>query len=237
MALHKAILIMILCLQLSACATKPPASDVIGREQYEHANDPLEPFNRTMFSFNQGMDKHILLPIANAYNVLLPVFVQTAISNFIVNVRAPLDLINDLLQGDMHKAAATSGRFAANTILGLGGFYDFAAAHNLPPRRQDFGITLARWGMKEGPYLVMPIIGPGSTLDYLGFAIDTTINPVNTALRNNDLAWVSWALYDLKIIGDRIKNQAAMEEIEYSSLDVYATIRNLYRQQRATLYQ
>ena len=153
------------CLLASGCATLdgPPNPD-----------DPLESFNRSMFAFNENADKYAFKPVAKGYNFVMPNFASKGVTNFFNNVDDIVVFFNELLQFKLAAAAATSARFVFNSTFGLLGFIDVASDMDLPKHNEDFGQTLAVWGVDSGPYLVLPFIGPSTIRDTAGLAVDWT---------------------------------------------------------------
>lgn len=137
-------------------------------------DDPLESFNRSMFEFNEGFDKYAFKPVAEGYNFIMPDFASKGVSNFFSNVDDIVVFFNQLLQFKFHAAAATSARFVFNTVFGLLGVIDVASDMDLPKQNEDFGQTLAVWGVDSGPYMVLPFIGPITARDTAGLAVDWT---------------------------------------------------------------
>ena len=217
----------------TGCAKRPPASDVEAVAEFERRNDPIEPLNRYVFELNRFFDYMALKPVATVYRSIVPDRVQTGVRNFLNNLRTPIILANDLLQGDLGRARITTARFITNTIAGVGGFYDYASRIGYPRHDEDFGQTLAVWGVGDGPYLVLPLIGPRPPRDLIGLAVDQVFDPLTYVLPANDAEVVGYGLLAADIIDSRARGIDAFEEIEASSLDLYATIRNLYRQRRA----
>ena len=158
-------LLFIAFLLSSGCATidGPPNPD-----------DPLESFNRSMFAFNETVDKYALKPVAKSYNFVMPHFASKGVTNFFSNVDDIVVFFNQLLQFKLAEAAATSARLVFNTTFGLLGLIDFASDMDLPKHNEDFGQTLAVWGVDSGPYLVLPLIGPMTIRDTAGLAVDWT---------------------------------------------------------------
>ncbi|MFN4283271.1 MAG: VacJ family lipoprotein [Alphaproteobacteria bacterium] len=208
-------------------AQAAPAADM------EDENDPLEGLNRGIFEFNRVVDGIIIKPAAQVYRGVLPQEAQDGIRNFLRNLRSPIILLNNLLQGDMDAAGNTIGRFLLNTTAGIGGVLDLAADRGLPYRGEDFGQTFAVWGVGEGPYLMLPVLGPSNVRDTTGLVAEWFADPVNIALDNNDLEWLIYVRAGLTGIDARARSIDTLDELERTSLDYYAAIRSLYRQQRA----
>jgi phospholipid-binding lipoprotein MlaA len=215
---------------VAGCATAPPASDAEARAAFNETNDPFEPLNRFVFEFNRGLDFWIMRPLAVAYRDVVPEFARDMVRNFLDNLRTPVVLANDLLQGDTKRAGDTVGRFLTNTILGMGGVFDIAT--NIPAHSEDFGQTLAVWGLGEGPYLVLPLFGPSPLRDTVGMGVDYVLDPINWWARNTDVDYVTYARTGANGIDLRTRNLETLDEIERSAIDFYATIRSLYRQRR-----
>lgn len=137
-------------------------------------DDPLESFNRSMFAFNETVDKYAIKPAAEGYNFIMPDFASKGVSNFFNNIDDIVVFFNQLLQFKLHDAAATSARIVFNTVFGIFGLIDVASEMDLPKMDEDFGQTLAVWGVGSGPYVVLPIIGPRTFRDTAGLAVDWT---------------------------------------------------------------
>lgn len=223
----------LIALAVVGCATAP--EDPVDREIYEEANDPARPFNEAVFEFNMAVDRGVLRPIAKAYEFILPDLVRDGVRNFLRHLRTPVILANDLLQGDLESAGTTMGRFAFNTVAGLGGIFDVAGEAGVEFKDEDFGQTLAVWGADEGPYLMLPFLGPSNVRDFSGFIVDAAFDPLRwwgynsnePIIENNGIIRAAATAID-----SRSRNYAQIEELEESSLDFYATVRSLYRQDR-----
>jgi phospholipid-binding lipoprotein MlaA len=221
---------MALVASLAACATPPPETDANARQAYIEANDPLEPMNRGIFEFNRVADRFVLKPVAIAYRDVVPPFVQDMTRNFLDNLRQPLNFANALLQGDVDRAGSAFGRFAGNTLIGLGGMFDVMT--NVPKVEEDFGQTLAVWGVPAGPYLMLPLLGPSNPRDTTGLVVEAFADPFNWYANRNDQFWFPITRAAVSAVDYRSRNIATLDEIEANSLDFYATIRSLSRQRR-----
>ncbi|MFN7056903.1 VacJ family lipoprotein [Hyphomonas sp.] len=164
---------------LGACATAPAAGGA-------DLDDPYETFNRRMFAFNAGVDRYALGPAARTYKTVTPAYGRDRITDFLRNLRSPVVLVNDILQGEVDRAATTAGRFALNTTFGVLGIWDVATPAGLERHTEDFGQTLAVWGVESGPYLILPIIGPTTPRDLLGTATDRAFDPLVWIQIDND---------------------------------------------------
>jgi phospholipid-binding lipoprotein MlaA len=215
---------------LAGCAT-PPSNDPEALEAYKEANDPLEPMNRYFFDLNFAADELLFKPLAGWYYVALPNFAQDGVRNALRNVRSPVVLANDLFQGETDRAGVTVERFLVNSTMGLGGLFDIASRIGLDYHDEDFGQTLAVAGVGEGPYLMLPLLGPSNPRDATGMVVDMLFDPLTYigmfAVSNIDLGAAV-----VEGVDTRARNLKTLDEIRKGSLDYYATIRSLYRQHR-----
>ncbi len=194
-------------------------------------NDPLEPVNRVFFEFNRILDGLLLEPFARIYRGVTPQFFRDAVNNFLDNLNTPVVLANDVLQGEPYRAEKTLGRFMLNTIMGLGGLIDVGGILGMPDRhKEDFGQTLAVYGVGDGPYLVLPLLGPSNPRDAFGFVVDFAFDPL-TFVAPTDIAL---ARFGTETLAFREQNIEAFDEVKRSSIDLYAATRTLARQLRAT---
>ena len=174
-----------LLLTLGACATPPKDPEALAA--FKQTNDPIEPLNRAVFEFNLVIDKVLFRPIAFVYKEALPNLVQDFIRNFLNNLRSPVIFANDLLQGEFQRAEDTAWRALINSTFGIGGINDLAAELGILPHDEDFGQTLAVAGLDEGPYLMMPILGPTNPRDGVGLVVDIFFDPLTYLV--SDLAF------------------------------------------------
>lgn len=221
----------LLLLMAAGCASRPPISEPEAQAAVEARNDPFEPFNRAMFAFNQTLDMFLLRPAAEIYRGVLPVPVRSGVRNFVNNVEAPVTLANDLLQGEWGRAGVTATRFSVNTTAGLLGVLDPASELGYDWHDEDFGQTLAIWGTEEGPYLMLPVLGPLPPRDAVGWVGNQFLDPLTYVFWGSGSA-VPYALAGADITDFRSRNIERLDEIERSSLDFYVSIRSMYRQQR-----
>ena len=215
---------------LSGCATV--AADNVGASAQ---NDPLEPFNRGVFAFNQGLDRVLIKPVAEAYRAVLPSFVRDRIRAFVDNLKEPLVFANDVLQGRGTAAAITGKRFVINSTLGLAGFVDRATGFGLPQQSGDFGQTLHAWGLASGPYLVLPFFGPSTVRDTFGLAVDLYAAPVGHIGGGNVPRDASFSVGAADGVDLRARNIDTLDELQRSSLDFYAYLRSVWSQQRQSI--
>ncbi|MEA3117806.1 MAG: phospholipid-binding lipoprotein MlaA [Paraburkholderia sp.] len=202
---------------LAGCATGPNRTP----------GDPLEPMNRVIFRINDAVDQSVAVPIAKGYQKVTPHPVRTAISNFFSNLGDLNTIANELLQLRITNATEDLMRFAMNTTFGIGGLIDFATPAGLPKHHQDFGLTLGRWGVPTGPYLVLPLFGPSTFRDGIGLAVDVRFNPFNyiePATRT--------PLYVMQFVNTRSDMLGATNILQQAALDKYSFVRDAYLQQR-----
>jgi phospholipid-binding lipoprotein MlaA len=221
---------LLLALTLGACTTRPTDAEELA--YYKETNDPLEPMNRAVFQFNLGVDTVVLRPLAIGYRTVIPRGLRGAIRNFLDNLEAPVVFVNDLLQGEGLRAGDTAGRFMTNSFLGLGGFIDVASDAGIPYHDEDFGQTLAVWGVAPGPYLVLPFYGPSGVRDAVGVGVDIVIDPAGYYIRSEYGLEGSLVRYTIDSVDWREANLEIIDELRRSSIDFYAATRSAYRQQR-----
>jgi len=217
---------------LAGCAM-PPTNDPEALAAYREANDPLEPMNRYFFDLNNFADEILMKPLAGWYYIALPNFAQDGVRNAVNNVRTPVILANDLFQGEFERAGTTFGRFLVNSTLGLGGLFDIAEKMGLERHDEDFGQTMAVAGVDEGPYLVLPLIGPSNPRDAFGKVVDAFLDPMTYLTFFTNVGWINTTRNGLDIVDFRARNLQTLDQIKKGSLDYYATVRSLYRQRRA----
>jgi phospholipid-binding lipoprotein MlaA len=207
-------------LLLCGCATGPDRT----------VGDPLEPMNRAVFSFNDKLDTYVAKPVATAYQKVTPTPVQTAVRNFFSNLGDIGNFANDLLQLKATDAAEDVMRFAFNSTLGIGGLIDWATPAGLPKHHQDFGLTLAHYGVPIGPYLVVPLFGPSSVRDVSDVAVGGLLNPIGAAP-----VAVHASVTGARIVSTRADLLSASDLLSRAALDEYSFTRDLYLQRRRTL--
>jgi phospholipid-binding lipoprotein MlaA len=212
---------------LAGCAaTGQPADDPYA------PNDPLEEVNRAVFDFNLAVDDYVLVPTAKTYRTVVPELGREAVQNFFANLRSPITFFNDVLQGERERAGQTFTRIWLNTTIGLGGLLDVATYFGVPAHTEDFGQTFAVWGVPDGPYLMLPLLGPSNLRDTGGVAAGFFADPFNIWMGNIDFDWVPYARSASEAVDARSRNIETFEKLRETSLDYYATIRSLYGQKR-----
>lgn len=191
--------------------------------------DPLESFNRSVHNFNTVVDNAVARPVANAYQYVMPDFAETGVSNFFSNLGEVGTIVNDVLQGKFSQALQDLQRFVFNSTFGVLGLFDVASHMDLPKHNEDFGQTLATWGVGDGAYLVLPFLGPSTVRDASGLLIDLGyLDPV--VYVSDDEA--RWSLIALRAIDRRAALLEATRIMENSGIDPYVFQRNAYFQIR-----
>lgn len=221
---------VVLASTLGACAA-PPSEDTSGG-MYTEVSDPIEPANRYFHDVNQALDAVAFKPAAHIYRDALPDGVKDSVGNFLTNLSQPIYFLNNIAQGDLNGAGDNMGAFFTNTLLGFGGLFDVA---QLDTDKEDLGQTFAVWGLGEGPYLVLPVLGPNTTRDAVGMVGEYFIDPANLVARNQDVDNFELIRGGTTAINFRSKSIDALDDIEKNSIDFYAAIRSLYRQNRKNL--
>ncbi|HLD10319.1 MAG TPA: VacJ family lipoprotein [Methylophilaceae bacterium] len=193
--------------------------------------DPLEGLNRGIYKFNDTVDKAALKPIAGAYKAVLPTPVRSGVNNFFSNLSTFVSAINNLLQFKFGNAFSEAGRFVINSTFGIAGVMDVASWDKIEKHTEDFGQTLGRWGVGNGAYLVLPILGPSTLRDTAGLVVDTlAFDPItyidDPATRNQ--------LRLLKLFDKRAQYLPGSDLLDEAALDPYAFMRDAYMQRRAS---
>jgi phospholipid-binding lipoprotein MlaA len=217
---------------MSGCATPPDPTDEAAVEAYNEANDPLEPMNRYFFEVNHVLDELLLKPFAGYYHTALPQFAQDGVRNAMRNLHAPTIFANDIFQGSFDRGGVTAGRFFINSTIGLGGLFDVADSFGMKYHDEDFGQTLGWYKVGEGPYLMLPILGPSNPRDVTGRVVDYALDPLTWVGYIYNVGWVNTLRGGLEGLDTRARNMQAIEELQKGSVDFYATVRSLYRQHR-----
>ncbi len=217
---------------LGGCATPPPASDTAATADFNETNDPLEPTNRVFYSINNGLDTFVLRPIALGYRYVFPQAVRNGVHNVLVNLATPVTLTDDILQAKPRRAGDTTMRFLINTTAGVGGIFDVATDLGYPNHDTDFGLTLAVWGIPDGPFLFLPFLGPSNPRDLAGFAGDIIFDPFTWVGKGTIVTVLDWSRFGISAIDARERVLDATDQIKKTALDPYATFRSLYRQHR-----
>ncbi|CAM8665993.1 VacJ Surface lipoprotein [Oxalobacteraceae bacterium] len=213
--------IALMALLLTACASVPPGSTADPR-------DPFERYNRAMFSFNKTVDDKVLKPVATGYVDVIPDLVRTAISNFFGNIGDVWTAVNNYLQGKPREGTNDLARVVLNSTFGIVGLIDVATPAGLVQHEEDFGQTLGVWGVKSGPYLVLPILGASTVRDGLARPVDLYADPITQI----DSAGVENSLRALRLVDDRATLLYSTRMMEDAALDPYLFVRDAYLQRR-----
>ncbi len=213
------------CAGLAACSTT-------GTGDSAEIYDPMEGFNRGVFAFNEAVDDVLIEPVARGYRYVTPQPVRTGVTNFLRNLRSPLIVANQLLQGDIGGTGEGIARFAINSTVGVVGLIDVAAMAGMPYEPEDFGQTLGVWGAGHGFYVVLPLMGPSSLRDAVGMAVDSYADPLRIYLFNTDNEGWHYARIGLSALDQRTELLDALEDLQKNSLDYYAALRSAYVQRR-----
>lgn len=221
--LNKLLISLALALTISGCATT--------------SNDPLEGVNRGVYKFNDVTDKVLLKPVATAYKTVTPTPIRKGFNNFFSNLGTITSVFNNLLQLKFANAFSEAGRFVINTTFGLAGFIDLAEMDKIPEHKEDFGQTLGFWGVGNGAYLVLPIIGPSTARDFTGLLVDTVTTDPITYTHNIGEIRLHNQLRAAQLLDKRTELLDAKDLVDDSSLDPYAFMRDAYLQRRASLVQ
>lgn len=194
-------------------------------------HDPLEPMNRAIYSFNDGVDQAIFKPVAEAYRAVLPSFVRTSVSNFFANINDVVIALNNLLQGKPGNAASDVGRIAINTTIGILGVFDVATEFGMEKHHEDFGQTLGYWGVGDGPFLMLPLLGPSNLRDTVGRVADFKLDPITYVdpSRDRNILWGS------RSVSQRADLLETSKILETAALDPYEFLRDAYLQRRRNL--
>jgi phospholipid-binding lipoprotein MlaA len=205
---------------LQGCATGPNVNPA----------DPMEPLNRAVFNFNDGVDRAVLKPVATAYDKVTPSPIKTGIRNFFGNISDVWSVANNLLQFKVQESLETLMRVSVNSTLGFGGLLDIGTEMRLPKNTQDFGQTLGVWGFNAGPYVVLPLLGPSSVRDTVGTVVDGSVdllnNSRNVPTRNS--------LEVLRVVDKRADLLGTTSILDQAALDKYSFTRDSYLQRRAS---
>ena len=207
----RALALLVLTGALSGCASGPP-------------HDPLEPYNRGMTEFNESVDAVVLKPVATTYQHVTPALVRTGVSNFFANIGDAWSFVNNALQLRAEGSLNSAVRFTVNTFFGLGGLLDIAGEMGVDRYKQDFGLTLGRWGVPPGPYLVLPLLGPSTVRDTLAMPIDWKGN----LLHDVDPKASRYSFYGLRLVDTRANLLRASTVLDAAALDKYSFMRDVY---------
>ncbi|HKE48459.1 MAG TPA: VacJ family lipoprotein [Rhodanobacteraceae bacterium] len=206
---------------LAGCTVAKPRMD-----------DPWEGFNRKMYAFNDAADRAVIRPVAAGYRKVTSANVRRVIGNFYTNIKMPITIANNVLQGDPRRAAKNTGRFVVNTTLGFAGLFDPASEMSLPLDETDFGVTLAKWGVPDGPYLVLPLVGSTSVRDFWRLPVDQYFDPLAWYADEHDFEYNAEYLPSLFYLVTLRASGIEAESLLEGVYDPYVFYRDAYRQRR-----
>lgn len=212
-------------LTLSACASAPNGT----------INDPLEGVNRTTLKINDVADRVILEPVAKGYRAVTPSAGRTVVANFLRNLNSPVVIGNQILQGDVQGTANATGRFVINSLAGFGGILDLAAEGGIEHEPEDFGQTLATWGVGDGMFVMLPLMGPSTLRDTSGMLVDGYADPLRTYLFNIEEDHLHYTRVGVGVVSQREQLIEVISDLRRNSFDYYAAIRSAYVQNRQSL--
>lgn len=213
------------------CATKNVSGDVHVDE------DSFESYNRAVFKFNNGFDKYILRPVAEGYRDVTNEFMRERVSSVLSNIKEPIYMGNHLLQGDLKQTGISLARLGVNTTLGLLGMFDVAEGWGLKKKTSGFDATLAKWCVPDGPFVMLPFLGPSTPRAATGLVADSVMNPVYWATYNdaNVKDKIAYSYMAVNAVSLREANLELLDELERGSVDFYATMRSAYMQNRKNM--
>lgn len=211
---------------LAACSTNDKSPDI---------PDPMEDVNRVILKMNENTDKNVILPIAKGYRNVTPGFFRGAVRNFLTNLNSPVIIGNQLLQGDLTGAGNATARVIINTLAGFGGILDLAEMGGIEHEPEDFGQTLATWGVGDGMYIMLPLLGPSTLRDATGTLIDSYADPVRIYLFNIDEEPLHYTRVGVGLLAKREELIEVVDDLRRNSFDYYAAVRSAYYQHRQSL--
>jgi phospholipid-binding lipoprotein MlaA len=221
-----------LTVTLAGCAPRPNPSDADAVAEYRDADDPLEPTNRVFYSINNGIDTVALRPLAIAYRDAVPTVIRTHTHNILVNLGMPVALFDDILSAKPRRAGDSLMRLVINTSVGVGGIFDVATGWGYPNHDTDAGLAFALWGMPDGVFLFLPILGPTNPRDVAGFGTDIVMDPSTWVGQGPVLSGLAYGRVFFGAIDARERVLDDLDRIKAQALDPYATFRSLARQHR-----
>ena len=234
------ITIFTLLLQTTSVIAGTTGSEELSKSgSQDSASECFEGFSRAMFKFNHALDSVVIEPVAKGYRAL-PVPIRKGTGNVVDNLRSLLTFTNNVLQGDFDRAGNTAARFGINTTAGILGVFDPATKLGFEDQgKEDFGQTLGAWGTESGCYFVLPILGPTTTRDAVGLVGNVFIDPVYQITHNTEVMDRSYSEHNYYYyrgtdsVDFRAKNIESFDSIEKNAIDLYASVKSLYLQNRA----
>lgn len=229
--------LMLGTLALAGCSSwvAPKPTDPDALAEYQEANDKYEPLNRKMYNLSVTVDKYSMRPVAKAYVWAVPIPVRKSLGNMVQTMNEPVVFFNDVGAGKPRRAGDAFVRWCINMVAGVGGFIDVAKYAGYPHHDNDGGLTLATWGIASGPYLFLPMMGPSTIRDGIGYGLDQGLSPWNYVPRGYGLLTFNWAYNIMGVINTRANHLDDLDQVQRDALDPYATIRSAYQQQRKAM--
>ena len=227
------VLAVVLAGGLAGCSSTGEDDQIYVGEIPVH--DPFEGVNRAVLSVNEGIDEVLLEPVATGYRKATPKAFRLGLRNFLRNLKSPVVIGNQILQGDLEGTVNATGRLIINTLAGFGGLLDLAEEGGIPYEPEDFGQTLAKWGVGNGPYLVIPLLGPSTARDSFGRLVDSYADPLRIYLFNTDREEWHYARIGADVIDQREQLLDVLDDLRRNSFDYYAALRSAYYQRREAL--
>lgn len=221
------LLLVMTAFLVSACSTANSNMS----ESTQLIADPYEKTNRRIFKFNTAVDKAVLRPISKVYKTIIPKPIRKGVTNILANLKAPFIFANDLLQGKPKRAGQTFKGFVVNSTVGIGGIFKVSDKMGIKTHDEDFGQTLAEWGVGDGNFVMLPFLGPSTPRDTVGAAVEFFADPVNLILEDNNLSWVVWTRLGLGIVDARARNGDLIDSL-YTESDPYIMTRTGWIQAR-----
>lgn len=201
----------------------------------QEENGALEAYNRGMFKFNYQVDKYVMKPVAKGYRKITTPYVRERVNGALDNIKEPISAFNHILQGEFKESGVNLSRLLINTTLGLGGMYDVAGGWGLQPAKSGFDDTLAKWCIKDGPYIVLPLLGPATPRSTVGLIVDSVTNPVYLSTLNTPAGTkdkINYGYTAVSVIAFRESALDLMDDLERNSVDYYTTMRSAFLQNR-----
>jgi len=214
---------------LSGCATSSNESK---------DRSALESYNHAMFKFNNVVEKGVIRPVAKGYRAVTNKYVRQRVTNFFDNIEEPVFMVNHLLQGELHESGENFARFVINTTIGGLGLYDVAAKAGLEKKPTGFDVTMATWGVPDGPYVILPILGPSTPRAATGWVADGYSSPAYWIAQksgDDDAEWIYFGVSSLKYLNKYAENIKVLESLEEGSVDYYEAMKSAYLQNRAKI--
>jgi phospholipid-binding lipoprotein MlaA len=218
---------------LVSCADVPKSPEA--QAEAQAVDDPLEGMNRVHFEVNDFLDRLLIRPLTELYRFAVPDYVRERVANVLANMGEPVIFANNLMQGETTHAGITIERFVINTTIGVAGIFEVAGDWDLPKQKGDFGQTLSVWGVKAGPYLVLPLFGPSNFRDAIGLGVDMAMSPWQWIAADGGRAVKNEVVYSSLAADGLTRREETLDDydaLRAGSIDFYAEMRSVYTQYR-----